>query len=288
MIVFRIVRQISSSQNDAYFGIISYGHMSPFHIVNINNALYKRDEPLEMNASGIYYVNMPDNLIGFSPIVSDINTDPNLDSEQDILSDNNQVSVINQIINNPLYLPLSRMPYLESKSPDVQFSIQDGNSVNYIINYPKLFAPDVSTYSVSGYNVVLFGKAYSLYKPNNQILHSNYYGLYLLPYDTVRFDLITVRIDNSLNGFSVISKLKTLINNNISNPHVFFYVIGSNMIASQPTSIGIFDSESKIGSSELEHKKPVSHGYLTSLSLDHSLQSSHSSNININDFFKFV
>lgn len=287
MIVFRIIHEPSPNQYDAYFGIISGGYISPFHIVNISNALYKRDEPLEMHASGIYYVNMPDDIVDFSPYLSSISTDFDLDTKEDVLSDPNQVYIINRIVYNPFYTPISRMPYLKSGMPNVIFSVSDGNN-NYDINYPELFGPNISSYSEPNRNTILFGKSYFLYDSNNSVSYSKQFGLFLLPTQTVRFDLMIVRQDTSPNGFTIISSLKLLLEKTLSYPHVFFYVVGNNMIATQPTTIGLFDSESKVTYSETEHLKPSAHGYEAVASITNNVITSHSSEVSSSSFFSFV
>lgn len=287
MIVFRIIHEPSPNQYDAYFGIISSGYISPFHIVNINNALYRRDEPLEMNASGIYYVNMPDDIVDFSPYLSNVSTDFNLDTKEDVLSDTNQVFVINQIVYNPFYMPISRMPYLKSGTPNVIFSVSDGSN-NYDINYPELFGPNISSYYEPDRNTILFGKSYFLYDVNNSISYSKQFGLFLLPMQTVRFDLMIVRQDTSQNGFTVISSLKLLIEKTLSYPHVFFYIVGNNMVATQPTTIGLFDSESKVVHSETEYSNPVAHGYEATTSITNNISTSHINEVSSSSFFSFV
>lgn len=287
MMVFRIIHEPYPNQYDAYFGIVSGGHVSPFHIVNISNALYRRDEPLEMHASGIYYVNMPDDIVDFSPYLSNVSTDFNLDTKDDVLSDANQVFIINRIVYNPFYVPISRMPYLKSGTPNVIFSVSDGSN-NYDINYPELFAPNISSYSEPDRNTILFGKSYFLYDVNNSISYSKQFGLFLLPMQTVRFDLMIVRQDTSQNGFTIISSLKLLLEKTLSYPHVFFYIVGNNMIATQPTTIGLFDSESKVINSETEYTKPVAHGYEATVSVTNNIVTSHGNEIPSSSFFSFV
>ncbi|MEM5878820.1 MAG: hypothetical protein QXF12_08160 [Candidatus Aenigmatarchaeota archaeon] len=287
MIVFRIVHETLPNQYDAYFGIISGGHISPFHIVNVNNALYRRDEPLEMHTSGIYYVNMPDDIITFSPHLINISTDFNLDTKEDVLSDTNQVLIIRNIAYNPLYTPIARMPYLKTGMPNVVITLSDGTN-NYDINYPELFAPNISSYSEPNRNTILFGKSYFFYDVNNSITYSKQFGLFLLPMQTVRFDLMIVRQDTSPNGFTIINSLKLLLNKTLSYPHVFFYVVGDNMIATQPTSIGLFDSESKVVHSETEYLKPTAHGYESTLSINNNVVTSFNNEISLSSFFSFV
>lgn len=287
MIVFRIIHEPSPNQYDAYFGIISVGHISPFSIVNISNALYRRDEPLEMHASGIYYVNMPDDIVDFSPYLSNISTDFNLDTKEDVLSDTNQVFIINRIVYNPLYVPISRMPYLKSGTPNVIFSVSDGSN-NYDINYPELFGPNILSYSEPNRNTILFGKCYFLYDSNNSISYDKQFGLFLLPERTVRFDLMIVRQDTSSNGFTIMRSLKFLLEKSLSYPHVFFYFVGSNMIATQPTTIGLFDSESKLTYSETEQLKPSAHGYEALASITNNVITSYSNEVPSSSFFSFV
>lgn len=287
MILFRMIHEPYPNQYDAYFGIISGGHYSPLHIVNINNAIYRIDEPLEMNATGIYYVNMPDDIVDFSPHIENVSTDFNLDTREDILSDINQINIIKRIVYSPFYKPIARMPYLKAGTPDVVFTLSDG-SISYDIQYPDLFGPNISSYSEPNRNVILFGKSYFIYNVDDSISHSKQFGLFLLPIQTARFDLLIVRQDASTNGFTIVSSLKLLLEKTLSYPHVFFYIVGDNMIATQPTSIGLFDSESKVIYSETEYLKPSTHGYEAVVSITNNVVTSHSSEVSSSSFFSFV